>query len=60
MKISEIRKNISVVLQDVFLFADSIYNNIVLFDKKIFDQVIKLSKEIGAHEFIDLLPNKYF
>ncbi len=61
IKISEIRKNISVVLQDVFLFADTIYNNIVLFDeKKSLNQVIKLSKEIGAHDFINLLPNKYF
>ena len=61
IKISEIRKNISVVLQDVFLFADSIYDNVVLFDKKkSLNQVIKLSKEIGAHDFINLLPNKYF
>ena len=61
IKISEIRKNISVVLQDVFLFADSIYDNVVLFDKKkSLNQVIKLSKEIGAHDFINLLPNNYF
>jgi len=61
IKISEIRKNIAVVLQDVFLFADSIYNNVVLFDKKkSLDEVINISKEIGAHDFINSLPNKYF
>ena len=61
IKISEIRKNIAVVLQDVFLFADTIYNNVVLFDKKkSLDEVINKSKEIGAHDFINSLPNKYF
>ena len=61
INISDIRKNIAVVLQDVFLFADSIYNNIVLFnEKKSLKEVIKLAKEIGAHDFINLLPNKYF
>ena len=61
IKISEIRKNIAVVLQDVFLFADTIYNNVVLFDKKkSLDEVINISKEIGAHDFINSLPNKYF
>ncbi len=61
IKISEIRKNIAVVLQDVFLFADTIYNNVVLFDKKkSLDEVIDISKEIGAHDFINSLPNKYF
>ena len=61
IKISEIRKNIAVVLQDVFLFADTIYNNIILFDKKkSLDEVINISKEIGAHDFINSLPNKYF
>ena len=61
IKISEIRKNISVVLQDVFLFADTIYNNVILFDKKkSLDEVINISKEIGAHDFINSLPNKYF
>ena len=61
IKISEIRKNIAVVLQDVFLFADTIYNNVILFDKKkSLDEVINISKEIGAHDFINSLPNKYF
>ena len=55
-----LRRQISVVLQDVFLFADTLYNNITLFNshfKK--DQVISASKEIGAHEFIESLPGAY-
>ena len=54
------RKQISVVLQDVFLFADSIFYNITLGDENItLEQVKKAAKEIGIHDFIEQLPNGY-
>ena len=55
-----LRKNISIVLQDVFLFSDTIYNNITLGDESISkEQVINAAKAVGAHEFIMRLPNNY-
>jgi subfamily B ATP-binding cassette protein MsbA len=55
-----LRNQIAVVLQDVFLFSDSIYNNIALSDESItLEQVIDAAKEIGIHEFIMSLPNNY-
>jgi ATP-binding cassette subfamily B protein len=55
-----LRKNIAIVLQDVFLFSDSILNNITLSDPEISrEQVIEASKAVGAHEFIDKLPEGY-
>mgnify|MGYP001225110527 FL=1 len=55
-----LRNHISLVLQDVFLFADSLYNNITLFNEKISrDKVINASKELGIHEFIESLPGGY-
>lgn len=58
--LSSLRKNICVVLQDVFLFNDSILNNITLHDKKIsLEQVVEASKIVGAHHFISKLPNGY-
>ena len=59
-KLHTLRKELAVVLQDVFLFADSLYNNIILFDKSISEnEVIRAAKEIGVHEFIESLPEKY-
>lgn len=53
-------KQISVVLQDVFLFADSIFYNITLGDENItLEQVKEAAKEIGIHDFIEQLPNGY-
>ena len=55
-----LRSQIAVVLQDVFLFSDSIFNNIVLNKKEItLDDVKRAAKEIGIHEFIMTLPNDY-
>ena len=55
-----LRKEIAVVLQDVFLFADTILNNITLNNPEITEeQVIAAAKEIGVHEFINTLPNGY-
>ncbi|PHR47334.1 MAG: antibiotic ABC transporter ATP-binding protein [Fluviicola sp.] len=55
-----LRKNISIVLQDVFLFSDTIYNNITLGDESITkEEVINAAKAVGAHNFIMRLPNNY-
>ncbi len=55
-----LRNEIAVVLQDVFLFSDSIFNNIVLSNKDIsLNEVKAAAKEIGIHEFIMSLPNNY-
>ena len=58
--IESLRKQIAVVLQDVFLFADTIYNNITLYDTSIQKQdVIQAAQKIGVHDFIMSLPNGY-
>ena len=58
--LNTLRKHVAVVLQDVFLFADSLYNNITLFNTEITrGQVIKAAKKIGVHEFIESLPEGY-
>lgn len=55
-----LRKEIAMVLQDVFLFADSIYNNITLFDENIKrEDVYEAAKKIGIHDFLMSLPNGY-
>ncbi len=58
--LKSLRSHIAIVLQDVFLFADSIFNNITLNNKNISEeQVIEAAKEIGVHKFINGLPNNY-
>jgi len=58
--ISSLRSKIALVLQDVFLFADSLLNNITLWNNSIsFDNVISAAKKIGIHDFIMSLPNGY-
>ena len=60
IQLQNLRSHIAVVLQDVFLFADTILNNITLWSTTISeDQVIKAAKEIGIHDFIMSLPNGY-
>ena len=55
-----IRENVAVVLQDVFLYSDTILNNITLGDHSISrEKVIEASKQVGAHEFIMSLPENY-
>ncbi len=59
-KLNELRESVGVVLQDVFLFNDSILNNITLHNPSITeDIVIAAAKDIGIHEFIAQLPNGY-
>jgi ABC-type multidrug transport system fused ATPase/permease subunit len=58
--LSSIRKQIAVVLQDVFLFADTILNNITLHNPEITRaEVIAAAEKIGVHEFIMSLPHGY-
>ena len=59
-EISALRKNIAIVLQDVFLFEGTVMENICLKDMSI-DQniVLKAAKDIGAHEFIEKMPGGY-
>ena len=57
---SEINKHIGFVLQDVFLFSDTIHNNITLGNPTITrEQVVMAAKQIGAHEFIMKIPKNY-
>lgn len=58
--LSSLRKQIAIVLQDVFLFADTIYNNITLNNPDITkEQVYAAAREIGVHDFIMSLPDNY-
>lgn len=60
LSLKSLRAQISVVLQDVFLFADTILNNITLNNPNITEaQVQQAAKDIGLHEFIMSLPNGY-
>lgn len=59
-ELNSLRSKIGVVLQDVFLFSDTIENNITLGDKSITrEKIIEAAKLVGAHEFIDRLPDGY-
>ncbi len=58
--LADLRKSISVVLQDVFLFSDTVHNNITLGDPAISRaDVIEAAKAVGAHDFIMRLPDGY-
>ena len=58
--LSSLRKHVVMVTQDVFLFNDTIFNNITLHDPHISrEEVIEASKRIGADAFIQLLPHGY-
>ncbi len=55
-----LRTNIGLIQQEVFLFSDTIFNNITLHDCKIKkEDVVIAAKKIGVHNFINSLPNKY-
>jgi len=58
--LSSLRDQIAVVLQDVFLFSDSILNNIILDDVQLSkEEVITAAKKIGINDFIEKLPGGY-
>ena len=59
-EIGSLRRHISVVLQDVFLFSSSIAYNIHLGDKEItHEQIVEAAKAVGVHDFILSLPGGY-
>src|SRR5690606_5805912 len=60
MTLASLRKQIAIVLQDVFLFADTILNNITLNNPNITEEAVhQAAKDIGIHDFIMSLPNGY-
>lgn len=60
VQLDALRKNIGMVLQDVFLFSDTIANNISLKDPAISrEQLVEAAKSVGAHRFIERLPDSY-
>ena len=59
-KLTSLRSKIALVLQDVFLFADTILNNITLSNPDIsFNHVVNAAKKIGIHDFIMSMPGGY-
>ncbi len=59
-ELASLRDQVAVVLQDVFLFSDTILNNITLKNENIsLEQVQEAAKQIGIHDFIESLPNGY-
>ena len=59
-KLDTIRNKVGVILQDVFMFADTIFNNITLFNKDIsLEDVKKSAKDLEIHDFILSLPGGY-
>ena len=59
-KLESLRNQVAVVLQDVFLFSDSILNNITLKDASISKKEVEVAaKQIGIHDFIMTLPGGY-
>lgn len=55
-----LRDRIAIVLQDVFLFSGTVYENITLHNEKItLEKVIEAAKDVGAHDFIMKLPGGY-
>jgi ATP-binding cassette subfamily B multidrug efflux pump len=58
-ELGTLRKNIGVVLQDVFLFSDTIYNNITLGNPDVTEEMVWHAADlVGARKFIDRLPGK--
>ena len=60
LNLEELRVNLAVVLQDVFLYNTTIFENITLGNKSISrEKVIQSAKKVGIHGFISQLPNSY-
>ena len=60
INLAHLRDNIAIVLQDLFLFSDTIHNNITLGDDSISrEMVVHAAKAVGAHDFISKLPDGY-
>jgi len=59
--LKELRGNIGIVQQDVFLFSGTIKDNIVLNNEKISDERMQqVSEYVNVHNFIESLPEKYY
>ncbi len=59
-ELSALRSKMSAVLQDVFLFAGSVYENITLRNESIsHEEVMRAAQLVGAHHFISKLPGGY-
>lgn len=59
-ELRSLREQIGVVLQDVFLFSDTIEKNITLGDSSISrEKIVEAAKLVGVHDFIMQLPNNY-
>jgi ATP-binding cassette subfamily B multidrug efflux pump len=59
-ELNALRRHVGVVLQDVFLFSDTIENNIRLGDFSItHEKIVEAAKLVGVHEFIERLPGGY-
>jgi ATP-binding cassette subfamily B multidrug efflux pump len=59
-ELNALRRHIGVVLQDVFLFSDTIENNIRLGDFTItHEKIVEAAKLVGVHDFIERLPGGY-
>ena len=60
IKLESLGNNVSMVLQEPFLFSGSIFDNIVYSTKNIsYEQVIDAAKAVGVHDYIMELPDKY-
>ena len=58
--LQSLRKHVGIVLQDVFLFADTIFNNITLHNPNVTRAMVyEAAKQIGVHDFIESLPGGY-
>lgn len=60
MELAQLRRNVAVVLQDVFMFSGTIAENIRLNNQAIDDDKIRgIARAVDAHRFIEALPNAY-
>ncbi|MES2479650.1 MAG: ABC transporter ATP-binding protein [Bacteroidota bacterium] len=56
-----LREHIGIVLQDVFLFSGTVYDNITLRNSAIpIEKVMECCKILGIHDFIMRLPDNYY
>ncbi|MEY3399180.1 MAG: hypothetical protein RL220_1774 [Bacteroidota bacterium] len=59
-ELTSLRRNVGMVLQDVFLFSDTIFNNITLKDPSVTREMAEhAAREVGVHDFIMSLPGGY-
>ena len=60
LDLTTLRKNTGVVLQDVFMFNDTLFNNITLNNPDIkFEDVVSATKQIGLYDYILSLPDGF-